>query len=338
MNKWSWTAFFMRGVGGSLGGQASGSQSPSSPNLGGVNFNGAKVYLHFFPVANGVSAPYPIHAFIEIFCRGQLLARQGFEGLRLNQPDGLDLADVFPDLFRNPTPSSIPASREAPTSVYGAGKPVTTTEEFSRYATGEQPSSSGQVAERKPFPRLLEKDEILRTERELGISIELATTQPRLDLSRSRVLVEVCYPSHRVRYHAARASEKSSSHEISLYRHDGYETRLVEVSPFCGEPQAEGASALSDVSRDVRGESGPSTSRQASRTLRSVSLEKRHGNLPSGAIRDGEFLSAGRLPKALPDDDGGAVGEGSAYQQEQVARFLVQYEATSSLPVSVRCL
>ena len=59
---------------------------------------GNTILLHFFPTALGVSAPYAVKAKIELFIDGAVFARQSFDGLRLNQPDGLELGKIFPEV------------------------------------------------------------------------------------------------------------------------------------------------------------------------------------------------------------------------------------------------
>lgn len=260
MNVWSWTSFFSRGV--------------------GASDHGARVFVHFFPAANNVTAPHPVQAFIEVFAEGQVVAQQGFEGLRLNQPDGLDLSDVFPELFDR---------------------------------------SAAVAASQKLF----------------GITVQLGTPQPRLDLSRSRVMVELCYPSHRLRYHAVLAGQNSGtaarefalSDESAIFAYDGYETQLVEVNP---EPANSGEAAspvpvpsgLSPNAQSVRGHS-----------VRVIDIDTRHSPASAGSVGMNGFESAGRLPRASKEEDGPSQEESDA-----TVRFLVRYESASVLPVSVRCL
>ena len=297
-NSSTWSAFFTRGIGSTS--NAARLQSP-------------KVYVHFFPMAIGVSAPYPIHAFIEVFAGGRILAKQGFEGLRINQPDGLDLADVFPMLFSGGKTSG---AQSAP-----GDSPVMSTEEFSRRSTD---SSSEEAA---PVSSAV----LLSRESELGISIQLRSAQPRIDLSRSRIMIEICYPSHRLRYHAVRVGGEGASRDFrapeeqAVYAHDTFETRLVEIRP---------GGDISIQPAQAEGEATPigASSSLGMRDLRLSSIEKRHSPLPSGFVQKGEFESAGRLPKALPEE------EGTEGPDDDLVRFLVQYEPTSSLPVSVRCL
>ncbi|MCI5065973.1 hypothetical protein MRY87_09640 [bacterium] len=309
MDSFVWTSFFPKGV---------GARPPVSHGEVGTLHAGAavgagiKVYLHFFPVAKSVSAPYPVQAMLELFEGGCEIAKQSFEGLRINQPDGLDLADVFPQLFAHS------ASRAESQSVSRAG------EESLSDGSGEPPrwvapprSGHSMTGRSSGYPDAV------------GVRVTLSSHQPRIDLCRSKVMVEVCYPSHRLRYHAV--SDAASASEAhgglvgdeprvvrSVYAHEDFDTQLLEINPASGS----GERGVSFHSHD---DELPPLS------LRGSLLNAR--SLPgfSGVIREGEFEPVGRLPRGVQ-----ARGEGRAAAER--VQYLVQYERTTALPVSVRCV
>lgn len=167
---------------------------------------------------------------------------------------------------------------------------------------------------------------------EIGIAIQLSTSQSRVDLSRSRVIIEVRYPSHTLRYHAVQNGQAHGlrnkdfllSDEIAIYPHESFESQLVEVN-----------------SHSFSEDSSSSRNEPSGFTVSATEIAK--GYLPNsgGTVSPLGFEPAGRLPRALPED--GRRQELKAEEESQseegmIARFLVRYESASSLPVSVRCL
>lgn len=55
--------------------------------------------LHFFPTSRGVGAPYPVTARLGLFGNGESIRELSLEGLRLSQPDGMWVHDVFPEIL-----------------------------------------------------------------------------------------------------------------------------------------------------------------------------------------------------------------------------------------------
>ncbi len=58
----------------------------------------ARTIVHFFPSSGTVTAPYPAVCKFTLFSQGECAKTQSLEGLRLSQPDGVRLEDVFPFL------------------------------------------------------------------------------------------------------------------------------------------------------------------------------------------------------------------------------------------------
>lgn len=54
--------------------------------------------IHFFGAASGISAPYPMNCSITIFGNGVDKRSVILEGMRLYQPDGVKIDDIFPAL------------------------------------------------------------------------------------------------------------------------------------------------------------------------------------------------------------------------------------------------
>ncbi len=186
MHWWKWIAFF---------------PELNNTTLLGPGASKPKILLHFFPVANGISAPYGIQAHIEVFSNGKILSKQGFEGLRLNQPDGLELGDIFPEFF---------ATHQEEDNQIDGNDLENTGLENTALVNIEEPQS------------------------ELGLNIMLGTNQPRVDLSLSRVMVEFAYPTHRVRYHAI--SEKSaesvadrSDTNLTVFSDETFQTKVLQI-------------------------------------------------------------------------------------------------------------
>lgn len=73
MQKYSWLAF-----------------CPGEPGLQSL--------LHLFPASRGTGAPYATECLIELFGNGQKGEQIVLEGVRMCQPDGLRLNDIFPVL------------------------------------------------------------------------------------------------------------------------------------------------------------------------------------------------------------------------------------------------
>ncbi|MGA1191829.1 MAG: hypothetical protein ACO3XO_06070 [Bdellovibrionota bacterium] len=359
MSVWGWTGFFSCGA------------SRSVPVPGRV----PEVYIHLFPVGNGVSAPYPVEASVSLFAAGRLLGKRSFDGLRINQPDGVDLADVFPDIFRalkegtlmrgaasESTLASKGLSSSASISAVSSAESLSGVEyEGGADATSQSSSSSrwdlkrwrssgslfgaseqggrdaenGALAQRGATSGSLPHNgsESLDTRiGEIGIAIQLSTSQSRVDLSRSRVIIEVRYPSHTLRYHAVqnghghglRNKDFLLSEEVSLYPHESFESQLVEVN-----------------SHAFREDSLCCGSESSGFTVSATEIAK--GYLPNsgGTVSPLGFEPAGRLPRALPEEGRGQelkAEEESESEEGVIARFLVRYESASSLPVSVRCL
>lgn len=355
MSVWGWTGFFCCGA------------SRSVPVPGRV----PEVYIHLFPVGNGVSAPYPVEASVSLFAAGRLLGKRSFDGLRMNQPDGVDLADVFPDIFRSLKEGTLMhgapknaqlSSKELSASELSNSQSADDMRDGSRAEAISQSASpnrwdlkrwrspgslfgvsdqrsqdpeSGALAQRgltsDGLPHVGSESHDSRIG-EIGIAIQLSTSQSRVDLSCSRVIIEVRYPSHTLRYHAVqngqghgfRNKDFRLSEEVSLYPHESFESRLVEVN-----------------SHSLREDSSSSRSESSGFTVSATEIAK--GYLPNsgGTVSRLGFEPAGRLPRALPEDGRGQElkVEGESQNEEgMIARFLVRYESASSLPVSVRCL
>jgi hypothetical protein len=355
MSMWGWTGFFCCGA------------SRSVPVPGRV----PEVYIHLFPVGNGVSAPYPVEASVSVFAAGRSLGKRSFDGLRINQPDGVDLADVFPDVFRSlkegtlmrgasaesglsskdPATSAL-SSAESPNGFEHGGGADSASQSSSSsrwdlkrwrspgslFGASDQSSQdleSGALTQRglttDGFSHNGAESHDLRIG-EIGIAIQLSTSQSRVDLSRSRVIIEVRYPSHTLRYHAVQNGQAHGlrnkdfllSDEVSIYPHESFESQLVEVN-----------------SHSLREDLSSSRSEPSGFTVNATEITK--GYLPNsgGTVSPLGFEPAGRLPRALPED--GRRQELKAEEEGQteegmIARFLVRYESASSLPVSVRCL
>ncbi|MCB0333786.1 MAG: hypothetical protein KDD55_09830 [Bdellovibrionales bacterium] len=58
----------------------------------------ARTVVHFFPSSGTVTAPYPAMCKFTLFSQGECAKTQSLEGLRLSQPDGVRLEDIFPFL------------------------------------------------------------------------------------------------------------------------------------------------------------------------------------------------------------------------------------------------
>lgn len=332
MSVWSWTGFVP------CGGSAAASVGRSTPD----------VLLHFFPLAEGVTAPHPVEAVVDLFAAGRLLGRRSFDGLRLNQPDGVDLADVFPELFRSlRETASRSISKGATTKDPRVRELRETQNENVQRQQGVSPqwnlshltavlNKNSEDGEHSAHEN--ERKEMLPSG-DFGISIQLGASQPRVDLSRSRIVIEIRYPSHTLRYHAVQAGQELGlkskdvllSDEISIFAQDGFETRVVEIN---ADPVDEAVRQTS-----AQGEEGEAQSAeefaQSSAGYSLASYEVSRGHLPNsgGRVSRFGFESAGRLPRAAPfeSDSGFEAGDG-------ISRFLVRYESASSLPISVRCL
>ncbi len=355
MSTWGWTGFFSCGA------------SRSVPVPGRV----PDVYIHLFPVGNGVSAPYPVEASVSLFAAGRSLGKRSFDGLRINQPDGVDLADVFPDVFRSlkegalmrgasaesGLSSKVPAtsalsSAESSNGVEHRSGAVATSQSSSSspwdlkrwrspgalFGVSDQRSQdpeSGALTQRgltsDGFSHNGSESHDLRIS-EIGIAIQLSTSQSRVDLSRSRVIIEVRYPSHTLRYHAVqnghahglRNKDFLLSDEVAIYPHECFESQLVEVN-----------------SHSFSEDSSSSRSEPSGFTVSATEIAT--GYLPNsgGTVSPLGFEPAGRLPRALPEEGRGRevkAEEESQSEEGMIARFLVRYESASSLPVSVRCL
>lgn len=373
MSVWGWTGFFCCGA----------SRSVLVP--GRV----PEVYIHLFPVGNGVSAPYPVEASVSLFAAGRLLGKRSFDGLRMNQPDGVDLADVFPDIFRalkegtlmHRAPKNAQLSnKERSAGALSSSQSADDTRDGSRAEVISQSASpnrwdlkrwrsptvlfgaSGRddqdvesrnvkngnfesigLAQRGVTPGSLphEGPEALDAPiGEVGIAIQLSTSQSRVDLSCSRVIIEVRYPSHTLRYHAVqngqghgfRNKDFRLSEEVSLYPHESFESHLVEVNSHSMRGHS-----------SSHGDEGSSDSRREPSECSVSATEIAKGYLPNsgGTISPLGFEPAGRLPRALPEEGRGQelkTEEDSLSEEGMIARFLVRYESASSLPVSVRCL
>jgi hypothetical protein len=233
MNYWSWSAFV-----------------PIEPD------QGVDIFLHFFPAAMGISAPYPVHARVTLFAGGRIHAEQSFDGLKLNQPDGLELMRLFSVLTDSSYLSSLGGM--------------------------------------------------------LGLKLELGIEQSRADLSLSRIIVELAYPSRRVRYHAA----KKPSHyqyDLSTQTEDESEVIAMLAHPV----------HIDDCSVAGRGKGYLKT--------KLIEVDSDAGSTSDGAI--GYRLNSTEL-----EHSAGAKVIPLQIGDRPLVRYLAQYEQGSSLPLSVRCL
>ena len=68
----------------------------------GIAQNLCRTAVHFFPIASGISAPYPVVTRISCFRGGECMKSVSVEGLRLQQPDGVSVDELFPFLKDQP--------------------------------------------------------------------------------------------------------------------------------------------------------------------------------------------------------------------------------------------
>jgi len=63
----------------------------------------SKTTVHFFPSAAGIAAPYPVVTRLSCFRAGECQKSVTVEGLRLQQPDGIVIDELFPFLQEQST-------------------------------------------------------------------------------------------------------------------------------------------------------------------------------------------------------------------------------------------